>query len=50
MKTFAGELQPDAIPERVARRGDLDQLTGDSRDWPAIRSWSGEIAIALKTA
>ena len=50
VKTFAGELQSDAITERVARRGDFDDLIGDSRDWPAIRAWSDEIALTLEPA
>jgi menaquinone-dependent protoporphyrinogen oxidase len=50
VKTFAGELQADAVTARLARRTDLDQLIGDSRDWPEIRTWSHEIATALDAA
>jgi menaquinone-dependent protoporphyrinogen oxidase len=50
VKTFAGELQADAITGRLARRAELDHLIGDSRDWPKIRAWSREIATALQPA
>jgi menaquinone-dependent protoporphyrinogen oxidase len=43
VKTFAGNLQPDA----VLHHPDLERLTADSRDWPEIRTWSEEIATTL---
>ena len=43
IKTFAGNLQPDA----VLHDPDLERLATDSRDWPEIRAWSGEIATTL---
>jgi menaquinone-dependent protoporphyrinogen oxidase len=43
VKTFAGNLQPDA----VLHHPDLERLTTDSRDWPEIRAWSHEIASTL---
>lgn len=50
VKTFAGELQADAITARLSRRADLEHLIGDTRDWPKIRTWSREIATTLQTA
>lgn len=50
VKTFAGELQADAITARLSHRAELDHLIGDSRDWPRIRAWSREVATALQTA
>jgi menaquinone-dependent protoporphyrinogen oxidase len=49
VKTFAGELQADAVTARLSRRAELEHLIGDSRDWPKIRAWSREIAGALMT-
>jgi menaquinone-dependent protoporphyrinogen oxidase len=43
VRTFAGNLQPDA----VLHHPDLERLATDSRDWPEIRAWSGEIATTL---
>ena len=43
IKTFAGNLQPDA----VVHHPDLERLTTDSRDWGEIRAWSHEIAASL---
>ncbi|MET9273604.1 flavodoxin domain-containing protein [Kribbella sp. NPDC003557] len=43
IKTFAGNLQPDA----VLHHPDLERLTTDSRDWPEIRTWADEIATTL---
>lgn len=48
VKTFAGELQADAVIARLSHRAELDQLIGDCRDWPKIRAWSSEIATALQ--
>jgi menaquinone-dependent protoporphyrinogen oxidase len=50
VKTFAGDLQADALAGVRAHRAELDQLIGDSRDWPEIRGWSREIATALETS
>jgi menaquinone-dependent protoporphyrinogen oxidase len=50
VKTFAGELQADAMTGRLSRQADLEQLIGDSRDWPEIRAWSREIATDLEAA
>ena len=47
VKTFAGELQADAVAGRAARDPELDRLIGDSRDWADIRTWSREIATTL---
>ncbi|GAA2807048.1 flavodoxin domain-containing protein [Kribbella solani] len=45
VKTFAGDLQPDA----VLHHADLERLVGDSRDWQDVRAWSHHIATALET-
>jgi menaquinone-dependent protoporphyrinogen oxidase len=50
VRTFAGELQADAITTRESRRTGLDHLIGDSRDWPKIRAWARGIATALQAA
>lgn len=46
VKTLAGELQVDV----VTHHDELERLVGDSRDWQEIRTWSREIADALKTS
>ncbi|WP_406047212.1 flavodoxin domain-containing protein [Kribbella sp. NBC_00889] len=48
VKTFAGELQADAVTARLSHRAELEHLISDSRDWPKIRTWSREIATALQ--
>lgn len=50
VKTFAGELQADAINSRLARGAELDHLVGDSRDWPEIHTWSEQVAASLVAA
>jgi|tagenome__1003787_1003787.scaffolds.fasta_scaffold20886940_2 menaquinone-dependent protoporphyrinogen oxidase len=49
VRTFAGDLQADAITARLSHRAELEHLIGDSRDWPKIRAWSREIGTALQT-
>ncbi|WP_329000982.1 flavodoxin domain-containing protein [Kribbella sp. NBC_00709] len=49
-KTFAGDLQAEAVAGIGAHREDLEHLIGDSRDWPEIHAWSDGIATALRTA
>lgn len=48
--TFSGELQSRALTGRQAHTGEFDQLIGDSRNWPQIRTWSDQIATTLTTA
>lgn len=50
IKTFAGDLQADAVAAVHANRAELERLIGDSRDWPQIRAWSDDIAGALQAA
>jgi menaquinone-dependent protoporphyrinogen oxidase len=50
VRTFAGELQEDAVIGRSARRAGIDEMVGDSRDWEDIRAWADQIAATLSSA
>lgn len=45
--TFAGAILPATAKGFIARRMAVSNLAGDSRDWPLITAWAGDVAATL---
>lgn len=46
-KTFAGRLDPAAAKDSISRWVAAGSMSGDFRDWGAIRAWAEECAYQL---